>query len=112
MKDRIVTENITIAHCPTEEMLADFFTKPLQGSLFRKFRAVLLGHDHISTLIKTPPVPLEERVENRILNQKRPGTDGQTLQSRTKRFKPVEKKARLRPTYASMVKKSADGLRQ
>ena len=21
-------------HCPTEEMLADYFTKPLQGSLF------------------------------------------------------------------------------
>ena len=26
--------NIAILHCPTEDMLTDFFTKPLQGSLF------------------------------------------------------------------------------
>ena len=30
MKDRVETENITIVYCPTEEMLADFFTKPLK----------------------------------------------------------------------------------
>ena len=28
---------------PTEEMIADFLTKPLQGALFRKFRDLLLG---------------------------------------------------------------------
>jgi hypothetical protein len=37
MKDRLKTESITVRHCPTEYMLADFFTKPLQGALFRKF---------------------------------------------------------------------------
>jgi hypothetical protein len=31
-------------------MLADFFTKPLQGALFRKFRNVILGYNHISSL--------------------------------------------------------------
>jgi hypothetical protein len=40
---------INITHCPTEDMLADFFTKPLQGSLFRKFRSVR----HISILFLT-----------------------------------------------------------
>jgi hypothetical protein len=44
-------------------MLADFFTKPLQGHLFRKFKAVLLGHAHIDTLILNPMAPVEERVE-------------------------------------------------
>ena len=28
---------------PTEEMVADFFTKPLQGSAFHKFRRVILN---------------------------------------------------------------------
>jgi hypothetical protein len=42
--------DITITHCPTAQMLADFSTKPLQGSIFRKFQAVLLSHDHISSL--------------------------------------------------------------
>jgi hypothetical protein len=37
MKDRVKSEGITIRHCPTLQMVADFFTKPLQGTLFRKF---------------------------------------------------------------------------
>ena len=32
-------------------MLADFLTKPLQGSLFRKFRDFILGYKHFSALI-------------------------------------------------------------
>ena len=32
-------------HCPTEEMVADFFTKPLQGKLFFEFRNTVLGID-------------------------------------------------------------------
>jgi hypothetical protein len=61
--------DITIIHCPTSHMLVDFFTKPLQGSLFRKFRAVLLGQEHISTL-RDPSRPLsaKERVETENLS--------------------------------------------
>ena len=33
-----------------EKMIADFFTKPLQGSLFRLFRDIILGFKHISEL--------------------------------------------------------------
>jgi hypothetical protein len=44
-------------------MLADFFTKPLQGELFRKFKAVLMGHAHVNTLAVRPMVSAEERVE-------------------------------------------------
>ena len=37
-----ITDNVkrgraAIQYCPTAEMVGDFFTKPLQGSLFRKF---------------------------------------------------------------------------
>jgi hypothetical protein len=34
---------VEIAYLPTELMVADFFTKPLQGELFRRFRAELLS---------------------------------------------------------------------
>ena len=37
IKDRVSSGDITLEHCPTEEILADHFTKPLQGSLFHKF---------------------------------------------------------------------------
>jgi hypothetical protein len=62
MKDRIATEGITIRHCPTLQMTADFFTKPLQGALFQKFRDVLMGHKPMNTLAIATPMPLEERV--------------------------------------------------
>ena len=62
IKDRVESSGITIQHCPTLEMLADFFTKPLQGNLFRRFRDVVLGYSHIDTLRRDPAVPVEERV--------------------------------------------------
>ena len=64
--DRLKSDGIILKHCPTDLMLADFLTKPLQGSLFRKFRAVLLGHAPITSLV--PPssqASSEERVGNK-----------------------------------------------
>jgi hypothetical protein len=61
--DHSKRNDISIVHCPTSQMLADFFTKPLQGSLFRKFRAVLLGLEHISSLHVPHPIDCaKERV--------------------------------------------------
>jgi hypothetical protein len=59
-EDRVKSECITVQPCPTEEILADFFTKPLQGSLFRNFIEVLVGYKHIGTLKhlwKSPSYP-------------------------------------------------------
>ena len=64
--DQSKQNKITITHCPTTEMLGDFFTKPLQGNLFRKFRSVFLGHAHISTLKDERPERTEERVEEQM----------------------------------------------
>jgi hypothetical protein len=43
IKDWIGSGEITAKHCPATEMLADHFTKPLQGTMFRKFRAEIQG---------------------------------------------------------------------
>ena len=32
--DHIQDKTLALQHCPTEEMLANYLTKPLQGSLF------------------------------------------------------------------------------
>ena len=66
MKNRLDTENINVVYCPTEEMLADFYTKPLQGKLFRMFRDVVMGAKHISTLKEPPPSGDQERVGNNV----------------------------------------------
>ena len=43
IKDILQRENIEVAYCPTEEMVADFYTKPLQGMKFRKFCEFIMG---------------------------------------------------------------------
>jgi hypothetical protein len=43
-------------------MLADFFTKALQGSLFIKFKKVIMGETHVSTLKAPSLAPAKERV--------------------------------------------------
>ena len=63
IKDRAKSENVKIRHCPTWRMLADLFTKPLQGTIFRTLRGVLmLGHEHVTNLEQDPPPAFEERV--------------------------------------------------
>jgi hypothetical protein len=41
--DHIQSKELTVEYCPTGEMVADMFTKPLQGSPFCKFRAAVLN---------------------------------------------------------------------
>lgn len=51
IKDRVKTDNIKIMYCPTRIMLPYFLsTKPLQGMLFKRFCAVIMGHQHIDWL--------------------------------------------------------------
>ncbi len=67
IKDRLESEGIKVRYCPTGVMLADFFTKPLQGNLFRKFRAVVLGYKHIDSLvIEAEETPQQERVSRKV----------------------------------------------
>ena len=62
IKDRTKEAGIQIRHCPTLQMIGDFFTKPLQGSLFRVFRDVILGYKHPDALARYPGSSTEERV--------------------------------------------------
>jgi hypothetical protein len=43
--DRIKEKELSIKYCPTEEMVSDFMTKPLQGALFRKMRNLIMNVD-------------------------------------------------------------------
>mmetsp|Transcript_16444 Transcript_16444/g.46750 ORF Transcript_16444/g.46750 Transcript_16444/m.46750 type:complete len:280 (+) Transcript_16444:460-1299(+) len=41
--DRAQAGEVKIGYCPTDDMVGDFFTKPLQGGKFRKFRNLILN---------------------------------------------------------------------
>mgnify|MGYP002176679840 FL=1 len=43
MTDQVEKGNVSIEYCPTDDMIGDFHTKPLQGEKFRKFRTEILG---------------------------------------------------------------------
>ena len=104
VKDRQDKGEIDIKYCPTENMLADFFTKPLQGTLFERFRAVIMGHAHISTL----STPFKERV--RISN------DDEKLKSEIKvnggtqlkraGIGPNPTGSKRKPTFCDVVKRN------
>ena len=73
-------------HCPTERMIADVYTNPLQGSLFRKMRDIVMG---------LTPFPEEGRLE---INENRTNISTENM-----RQKLVSK-----DTYAGIVRNQQD----
>jgi hypothetical protein len=122
IKDRLSLENFEVKYCPTEEMLADFFTKPLQGNLFRRLRAVVMGHKHVDSLLMDKLPATQERVgdseekgncESRgigvsapnVSNPKRDVTLTRTDVGPQQPFTLVGKKGKaVAPSYANIVK--------
>ena len=54
VKERVGRNNTSITYCITDHMLADFFTKYLQGSLFVKFCEVIMVWKHVNNLQMGP----------------------------------------------------------
>ena len=63
IKDRVASGEINLIYCPTEDMIADYFTKPLQGAVFRRFRDIVMGVTHPDSHVAEAPDG-QERVEN------------------------------------------------
>ena len=67
VKDRVDRKEVEVMYCPMRLILGDFFTGALQGSLFNKFRDIIMGYEHIGEILLDLPYPLKERVEIRDL---------------------------------------------
>ena len=52
IKDHIDSGQMRIAHLGTDKMAADYFTKPLQGAKFFKFRDLILGDSSVGTYVE------------------------------------------------------------
>jgi hypothetical protein len=55
--DHIKQGDLRVAYCPTNDMITDFFTKPLQGTKYQQFRSLIMNSSDAV-------VALEECVEN------------------------------------------------
>ena len=67
--DRVKKKEMKIRYCPSEMMLADYFTKPLQGKLFHSLRNIIMGNVSIFELMEQY-LPLKERVGNNSVLEK------------------------------------------
>jgi len=45
ISDQVEKGRLTVEYFPTGSMVADFFSKPLQGQLFRKIKGIIMGSD-------------------------------------------------------------------
>ena len=43
---------IEVKYCPTHLMIGEYFTKPLQGKMFKMFCDLIMGYVHINYLLK------------------------------------------------------------
>ena len=53
--DWIQSEELKVVCCPTDEMVADFFTKPSQGHKFKKFRNMIMNIQDDKEISKKKP---------------------------------------------------------
>ena len=58
--DQIKNGKVRVAYCPTDDMIGDFMTKPLQGSKFNKFQGAILNLPGAEKI----PAPGEIHVNN------------------------------------------------
>jgi hypothetical protein len=65
IKDRISNNKLRIEYCPTDMMISDLLTKPLQGSQFRKLRNQMLDIHEVNPLHMFDPS--QECVETSLM---------------------------------------------
>ena len=68
-KDGIEKGKLVVEYCTTNLMIADFFTKALQGKAFKFFREIIMGYTTVEEILRTlkyknMSFTIKERVEN------------------------------------------------
>jgi hypothetical protein len=70
--EEVKNQEITIKCCPTKEMLADFVTKPLQGTPFQTVRDIIMNVDAVINLMQDHKSVLNEpEPEWKVVTHKR-----------------------------------------
>ena len=72
--------HITIEYCPTDEMIGDFFTKPLGGAKFCRFLNIIMNLSHD----EHGPVQLDEIMQiHQLKMERRMDHDGRYMENNT-----------------------------
>ena len=74
MTEKIKKGEVKIAHCPTQDMIGDFFTKPLQGTQFVQLRSKILNLPSSSSTAGHRSVLKNDKNKSRVEEYTRLGT--------------------------------------
>ena len=94
--DRVNCGEIKLKYCPTTDMLGDYFTKPLQGGLFNKFRDRILN-------IQTDPSIVPPEDHRSVLGQDHSHATGQS-QGQSQATVQHDQSKCPKPVYETMVR--------
>ena len=120
IKDRVDREVLSTVYCPTHLMLADYFTKPLQGWLFHKSGYIIMVRVSPLTLLEHKfSYTSRERFGKHIPSKEIPSGTGKPLKEtkdmlkdennkhvRTRTWVPLKKKQMLREKNDKQVSTS------
>ena len=68
--DQTEKKHVRVKYCPTDELMADFMSKPLQGAKFLKFKHLIMNLSGKPDLFKEdPPPPMNKRSVTSFLPQ-------------------------------------------
>ena len=77
--DRIAKGDLNIEWYPTGDMIGDYMTKPLQGSLFRKFRDMIMGA--VPASLPNKNASMEKKLTKKSLASSKPSRHRSVLES-------------------------------
>ena len=80
--DQVKKGHVKVAFCPTQDMVADFFTKPLQGNLFVRMRERILNLP-ASKIASVHRSVLEQRVASPRVDKRKGKNDGSARVDKT-----------------------------
>jgi hypothetical protein len=84
--DRIESKEVRVEYCGTDDMIADFFSKPLQGSLFKKFRDFIMNITPSTTSTNADPSPRCDEDHRSVLEPEKQD-DGWTVYTKKQKQK-------------------------
>jgi hypothetical protein len=93
IKDRVQAGELNVKHCGTEDMIEDYFTNPLQGAKFIKFRDLILGITDIDSTDQIRSVLEEDlkwpNLKKQMSDDKRPYNESPEMEENYERRRKV-----------------------
>ena len=63
--DQLTKNDLSMKYCPTESILGNYFTKPLQGALYQNFLNLIMNH----TDLNDDPMTVESQNHSSVFGQ-------------------------------------------